>query len=253
MAYGLPYGPTGWVPNIGLVFEGDFPEEEELEEFHNPKALALERKRIVGLLRGGEFTDEHAQMAWDALIFGVGGVFSYGAFVVIGTTAQLVKLGAKNPWLARPIGKWIVKELGPYVRPLAQRGGLRKAAGKLDDVAKKPAIRNNPVAKSVVQSGATGMKAMSMANRLQILERMDLDVDVDLQELEEFLHKDKGPDMKSRGPASEESDMAYGRQRAWVPYHIWKRRQRRGYRSGGYRSGYGYGGYSSRRRSYRRW
>jgi hypothetical protein len=256
LPYSNVYDPTvGFVPAAGFSLLGDVPTEEEVEIYEEAEFPSEEP--FKGLLNGAKFDDETANLVWE-IIVAASALISFGSIpIALGTIAQLLKIAGKNPWLRKPIGEYIKRTFGPLVEPVAGRMGLRKAASKLDAMAKKPALTRNPVAKSVLQSGAMGGKALSMRQRLMFLDRsIDLDVDIDLQELDRFLESESSQDFEIRGPASEEQEfeMAYGYRRgyrAWVPYHIWKRRQRRGYRSGS-RSGGGYGGYGNRR-SYRRW
>lgn len=263
MGYVLPYDiNSGFLPQIGFMPLGQSPTEEELEEFHSPETDSLERKRIRGLLRGGSFSDEHYQLIWDVIVFGTQALVASkltGVFVVVGTAWQLTKIGVRNPWLAKPIGEYLGRTMSPVLKPIGKRMGMSKLGSKLDDLSHKPAIAGNPVTKSIVQSGAMGLKALGLRNRIEILDRMDLDLDVDLQELDEFLSRERGPDMRSRGPATGEDDMPYNRRTGqWYPDRKRYPSNRGGYgrRSyGGRSSGTGYGNYRQqpRRRSYRRW
>lgn len=255
LAYVIPSDlQSGFVPQIRFATFTEDP-LRELEHFLEGMAEGDEEfEAYKGLLRGGGFTNEAVEIALGILWLGITNVSIAAGAVVIGTVAQLIKIGAKNPWLAKPISGYLGRVFKPIAVSGSKRGGWRFASNKLGRLSSARAVKSNPVYKSVVRSGAMATKAMSLKNRLMLLDRMDLDVDVDLQELEKFLEREQ--DFKSRGPATGEDDMPYNRRTGqWYPA-----RRRGGYSRGG--GGYSRGGYSRgrsssyaprRRRSYRRW
>lgn len=176
---------------------------------------------------------------------------------------ESIPIGRIGKWLwaaKGPLTKLFIKGAPHAVRAFGPRVLSRQAkrtlAKRFEGLVKK-GDEVRPLVRGSAQSGAQllrGSQYVAIGDALN--ERFRVDPGDFAKRLVERLQRRAGErpnfddfiDLEHR-----EDDMAYGRQRAWVPYHIWKRRQRRGYRSGGYRSGRGYGAYGSRRRSYRRW
>lgn len=172
------------------------------------------------------------------------------------------------------IGKWLWAAKGPFTRLFVKtapkavttfgprvlsRQAKITLTKRFEGLVKK-GDKVRPVISGTAASGAQVLRATQYDAIGQALNnKFEVDYGEVIKDLVERLQRRAGErpsfdDFVDLEVEEREDDMPYGKQRAWVPYHIWKRRQRRsGYRSGGYRSGTGYGGYSSRRRTYRRW
>lgn len=167
------------------------------------------------------------------------------------------------------IGKWLWAAKGPLTKlfikgaPKAvttfgprifSRQAKRTLAKRFEGLVKK-GNKVRPSVSGTAQSGAQLLRASQYDALGQALnERFRVDPADFATRLVERIQRRAGEDPSFEDfldlEYEEYSEMAYGR-RAWVPYHIWKRRQRRNYGRGGYRGGYS--GYPSRRRTYRRW
>lgn len=226
MGYILPYDLNNYYgyPNLEFPLSGGESTEDIVEALAHTRRSLLNDEPFRGLLRGGQLTNESVEMIIWILVMGLTRASLPKAAAVAGAVGTLLKLGVKNPWIARHVARHVVNAAKPIVTPVARRLGSQRAGQTLNKLANVPAIKYNPVYKTLVDSGATIFRVNSLQNKLieidNFLDRPDIDWDEIVEDLQD--HMQRTERMRTRGRTA--GERFYEWDRGWFP-----KKRRKGY------------------------
>ena len=251
-----PFPDTSWMSLVGQEEFRFMPSEdtaaEKMEALVNWRDTFYKESRSLDILFDGVWNHEDVNLVLWMMI-------EAGPIKGLRLTGSLGKLILKNyptnPWVRGFVNRTVTK----MVKAFGEKGVKEKFARVIESARKG---RRAKRAAYVTTAATTGAQIGSAAYRADMWEaRLSFDI--------KDLLPDYRPDFRDiermvRNALEEEGDdMPYNRRTGqWYPA---RRRYgstggyRSGYRSGGYRSGgyrrsgTGYGNYSQRRRTYRRW